>query len=252
MEQHTGSYGESTQSRFENLPPSFKSMQGKKKVKKTRKLPTFCVFCKNNNESESVYTSHVLKDPDNKVVCPALYIYKCPICNNTGHDAHTVKHCPYNPEQLRRQTELAEIWRSYRETKEDRPEDFTQNQYQQHPFQSPYKGSPAEVDYRYSSPNYQRPQPLASSSLYNIHANTNKQSFSTSFRSVSVSPSSSCTSPLLSPNRSLFSSFPSPPISPSFNHIPAPPMTPRNIKQNRPDENSIVMENLWKLLQVTN
>ena len=28
--------------------------------------------------------------------------------------AHTVKHCPYNPEQLKKQTELAEIWKAYR------------------------------------------------------------------------------------------------------------------------------------------
>ena len=79
-----------------------------------------------------MYTSHVLKDPDGKVVCPALYVYVCPICNNTGHkvsrgsqwsaksqhsclfQAHTVKHCPYNPDSLRKQTELAEIWKAYR------------------------------------------------------------------------------------------------------------------------------------------
>ena len=42
-------------------------------------------FLQNNNESEAVYTSHVLKDTDGKVVCPALYVYVCPICNNTGH-----------------------------------------------------------------------------------------------------------------------------------------------------------------------
>lgn len=119
-------------SRFENVPPAFRSFSGKKKTKKTKKLPTYCVFCKvateyeldmyqtltdylftladtsdtchntsvnkiifhaklnpnnfqNNNEPESIYTSHVLKDPDNKVVCPALYVYVCPICNNTGH-----------------------------------------------------------------------------------------------------------------------------------------------------------------------
>ena len=51
------------------------------------KYPCFIkfYFLQNNNESESVYTSHVLKDPDGKVVCPALYVYVCPICNNTGH-----------------------------------------------------------------------------------------------------------------------------------------------------------------------
>ena len=30
----------------------------------------------NNNENEAVYTSHVLKDQEGRVVCPALYIYK--------------------------------------------------------------------------------------------------------------------------------------------------------------------------------
>ena len=30
----------------------------------------------NNNENEGVYTSHVLKDQEGRVVCPALYIYK--------------------------------------------------------------------------------------------------------------------------------------------------------------------------------
>ena len=33
-------------SRFENVPPAFKSFAGKKKTKKTKKLPTYCVFCK--------------------------------------------------------------------------------------------------------------------------------------------------------------------------------------------------------------
>ena len=56
----------------------------------------------------------MLKDLDNKVVCPALSRYRCPICNNTGFDAHTVKHCPYNPEKLQKQRDLEEIWRNYR------------------------------------------------------------------------------------------------------------------------------------------
>merc|ERR1712156_1154013 len=101
-------------SRFASLPAG---LRGKRPMRRSgKKLPTFCVFCKNNNESEAVYTSHVLKDQEGRVVCPALYIYKCPICQNTGHEAHTVKHCPYNPDLLRKQTQLAEIWRSYRES----------------------------------------------------------------------------------------------------------------------------------------
>jgi len=236
MEQYSvPCYGdaESSQSRFENLPPLFKTLS-KKKPKKTRKLPSFCVFCKNNNEAESVYSSHVLKDPDGKVVCPALYIYKCPICNNTGHEAHTVKHCPYNPEQLRRQTELAEIWRSYRETS------HTSNR---------------EDNGGYGG--YHR-TPLTNTTRYNVEANRipQRQSLSPSFGSLS--PASSCTSPspLLSPNRSFFTSFPSSPTSPSssYNYPASPPALPPTsiTSTTATDENNILMENLIKLLQVSN
>jgi len=238
------SYGESSQSRFENLPPLFKTMQSKKKPKKTRKLPSFCVFCKNNNETESVYSSHVLKDTDGKVVCPALYIYKCPICNNTGHDAHTVKHCPYNPEQLRRQTELAEIWKSYRETKEQ------DQQEECRPQQSPYRCAREMPDYSYG---YQRTAaPLSNSSLYNIEANRHgqRQSLSTSFGSLS--PASSCTSPLLSPNRSLLTSFPPSPTSPSSSYNFPTPLQAMPTHHLPTDENTILMQNLLKLLQVSN
>ena len=46
-------------------------MQPENKIKsriKARK--PFCEFCKNNNEHRSVYSSHVLKDMDGRVVCP--------------------------------------------------------------------------------------------------------------------------------------------------------------------------------------
>lgn len=164
--------------------------------------------------------------------------------------AHTVKHCPYNPEQLRRQTELAEIWRSYRETKDmERPEDH------QH-LQSRYNGGLSESLFRYSS-GHHRTQPLSSSSLYNTHANRHnqRQPLSSSFNSMSISPSSSCTSPLLSPNASLLTSFPSSPSSPdrsNIHHTPSQAISPRNNKYNHPDENSILMENLYKLLQFSN
>ena len=57
----------------------------------------YCSFCKNNQEPESIYSSHVLKDPQGIVVCPRLRSYNCPICMNHGGDhAHTMRYCPKN------------------------------------------------------------------------------------------------------------------------------------------------------------
>ena len=58
--------------------------------------PSWCVFCKNNGEPEAVYTSHVLKDGRDKVACPRLRAYICPLCGTSGDDAHTIKYCPTN------------------------------------------------------------------------------------------------------------------------------------------------------------
>nr|BCS90541.1 nanos2 protein [Cladonema pacificum] len=55
-----------------------------------------CVFCRNNGESESVYTSHVLKDSDGRTSCPILRAYTCPICKANGDNSHTIKYCPMN------------------------------------------------------------------------------------------------------------------------------------------------------------
>jgi protein nanos 1 len=55
-----------------------------------------CVFCRNNGESESFYTSHYLKDADGKVTCPVLRAYTCPLCGANGDSAHTIKYCPEN------------------------------------------------------------------------------------------------------------------------------------------------------------
>lgn len=55
-----------------------------------------CVFCRNNGESESVYTSHVLKDTDGRTSCPILRAYTCPICKANGDNSHTIKYCPMN------------------------------------------------------------------------------------------------------------------------------------------------------------
>jgi len=226
--QRTGSPdAEPLPSRFENVPPAFKSFASKKKTKKTKKLPTYCVFCKNNNESEAVYTSHVLKDPEGKVVCPALYVYVCPICNNTGHKAHTVKHCPYNPDSLRKQTELAEIWKAYR---------------------SPKPQSPPLPELQYS-----RPQPLMGSSQHNTRLGS---SSSPTFFFNNCSSSSS--SPLMSPNSSGYFSHTS---SPTYSCYSSPVRQQQQVQQQSVHQHqqqqhqqlqtneSIVYENLIKLLQ---
>ena len=55
-----------------------------------------CVFCKNNGEEASFYTTHTLKDDLNGggVMCPVLQAYTCPICGATGRNAHTIRYCP--------------------------------------------------------------------------------------------------------------------------------------------------------------
>lgn len=65
----------------------------------TKRHPTkynFCVFCKNNDEDESVYLQHTLKDDNGMITCPILWRYKCPLCGATGPVSHTVKYCPKN------------------------------------------------------------------------------------------------------------------------------------------------------------
>lgn len=71
---------------------------GRKSRSRTRRPnPVQCVFCMSNGEDEKVYRSHMLKDPDGRVVCPVLRLYSCPVCNNNGGDnAHTIKYCPKN------------------------------------------------------------------------------------------------------------------------------------------------------------
>ncbi|XP_054767543.1 uncharacterized protein LOC129274819 [Lytechinus pictus] len=58
--------------------------------------PSWCVFCKNNGESEMVYASHKLKSEDGITTCPILRAYTCPLCGTNGDRAHTIKYCPVN------------------------------------------------------------------------------------------------------------------------------------------------------------
>ena len=226
-------------------------------MKKAKKLPTYCVFCKvrlglpvvllifdvflllqNNNETEAVYTSHVLKDPSGRVVCPALYVYVCPICHNTGHQAHTVKHCPYNPEQLRKQTELAEIWKAYRETRpSESPGQMSDLRQPLNPLTltRPVQLQQLQLQHQQQQHHQHLHQPLSGSSGHNCRLGS-PPALST--------PSSS---PLMSPNSSGY--FSSQPSSPDFSCFSSPTRPAQDL---RTGDNSILMENLIKLLHISN
>lgn len=50
----------------------------------------FCIFCKNLNLDESIYTSHNCRTPNGKVICTKLLDTTCPNCQKKGH---TKSHC---------------------------------------------------------------------------------------------------------------------------------------------------------------
>jgi hypothetical protein len=60
-----------------------------------------CTFCKTNGETEQIYTSHSLKDSNDKITCPILMCYSCPVCGATGSQTHTKKYCPVLQKKLR-------------------------------------------------------------------------------------------------------------------------------------------------------
>ena len=58
-----------------------------------------CAFCKSNGESYEIYSSHRLRDNEKSVtLCPILRAHKCPRCNASGDQAHTMKYCPIKAE----------------------------------------------------------------------------------------------------------------------------------------------------------
>ncbi len=66
--------------------------RAKQSIKSTSKIQ-HCSFCKNNKESEPVYSSHTLKDISGKIMCPVLRLHVCPVCTQTGDNAHTITYC---------------------------------------------------------------------------------------------------------------------------------------------------------------
>ena len=86
------------------LPPSVlfdSNLSRKLPTQHQTRKPQVCVFCRNNGESESFYTSHYLKDADGKVTCPVLRAYTCPLCGANGDKAHTIKYCPENAQSVK-------------------------------------------------------------------------------------------------------------------------------------------------------
>jgi hypothetical protein len=90
-------YANAMSSAVPSLPSNESNIATKQKLRRRQKTQMFCAFCKNNNETPEMYSSHILKDIDGRTVCPVLRKYDCPVCRSGGGDyAHTIRYCPKN------------------------------------------------------------------------------------------------------------------------------------------------------------
>ena len=87
--------------RSENLAHLADFIQKSEKQKAWNGRVKVCTFCKSNGESEQIYSSHSLKDANDKITCPVLLEYQCPFCGAKGEKSHTKKYCPVLQKKLR-------------------------------------------------------------------------------------------------------------------------------------------------------
>ena len=76
-------------------------------IRSHRRSSLGCSFCRNNKEVDDWVMSHQLKDSLNRVMCPILRSYVCPLCFASGDNAHTLGHCPLNPDKKNSSLPLA-------------------------------------------------------------------------------------------------------------------------------------------------
>ena len=98
----SGSYQNQVNNRQEKVIPGVQQMQvSTSSTTRPQASVQVCVFCRNNGESEAVYSNHILKDAEGRTTCPILRAYTCPICKANGDNSHTIKYCPLNQHAAR-------------------------------------------------------------------------------------------------------------------------------------------------------